>query len=750
MGANFFSFACSNNDKGENADNLPSQRIPMDLKYKISDFNANVLNDLSYKLNFKLNETLDEGDKFYFSQDSIFDSGDIETDFKISEDIYQLIFDEAFSNFYIFITSGKADYIKCIYSVTLPQINLIIKSGSGTQTGSDVVKIDSLISNLNYSNYVKEGSFNVYRSASKEKNLETASKVVSNASITTGNDEYLIPFSDDEIYYFYEIQYLSTKVYSQVFTKNDIYDDLLTIHSMSLNRDGTLEIEGTYGNEIKNIYLGIYSDRSVSLETINSLDNGHFNIKFNSKTIFTTNDLHRLFFGFAGGTYLKITKEIFDDDTKNSSLILGDKVYFLTCSEGYWGIKSEVRNAINLTNVSLKNNGDLGAILRIEGAFDLEKLDVKIYNPVLCLKNNQDSVNDNNETKIIINSANNSFVVETDLKGLKKDGYWYDMMIYFDSTKEGGNYKYPASYVIKESDCANRHIIVNDPVALKRYNFETYEGLLKLNYTDDSSKISTWEYLNIDEKMHLRIKGLNNKGSVMSFSVYTGTTGNRIDERVTSVRQIDGTSFVVDIPIDYINESTVYHILRNSAGISSELTSKTCLYEPHSALSDKNGFIYCIKKEQSSSTIYYKIYKDREPAKILNCSFGVDGENNPILNLFGVLNSEIINRNNFVGLYDEKNELISYRNTKLGENNDSFSVSVPLMLASENGGKYKLVLGYYSKGKRFFYYDNEHNLFMFDVNYLPENLLSELVLVRDYGVYQFDKTEKVLTLYLVN
>ena len=598
-----------------------------EITYKVTSMTLEAKQDYTYKVGFKLDKEVEEGTEFYLSDNSRFEKDD---DKKLSIENtgnqYSFIYSEPETEFYLLVVGDNTAY--CKQNVILPTVNPLIV----TKDNKDAISFVKMQDDKTIDQYFVSNSLTVYQSSTAALDKTTAVKVVENGDLSKTYDVSSVSGAD---YYTLEYKTSSKITYTSKTFKKDVPfgSDVFTFQGVSLNSEGDLVIQGLVNEGVKkgNLCIVSSSDTHVVRTALTIKDDNTFTVSFNLSYLATADVDYHLYLELGAGSFVEVPDII----EKDQSVTLAEKVVFLKESGEGLVVSYKEKQAITVLNASMVKDTDGIVYFEASGLYDETKANVALSSPSLIIDNDQNEVVDKQVYPLTVDETAKSFSVKAKLSQLVKQGAWYNVKIWLNTTLEGST----PTYEFSHDDCTNPDVSLKDDVNDKKFYFQNYENFLKIYYDDVSASITSWNYVKKEGVVYLHLEGNDASSTVTDNYVTVYQDGAQDDglHRANCVKGEDD-AFTIDIPISDISAGVKYQVHWVRGNNNSEITNNT-LPKPNSVLASDDGFIYCVKEGEWNGTHWWKVYKDNDIAKANDLSFELS-ENKPVFTLKGALNSE--------------------------------------------------------------------------------------------------------------
>lgn len=612
---------------------------------KMSNFQIDVKEDFCYEISLSLSRKPETNNVLFLSKDNKLDDGDIEVEYELAiEEKNRIHFDVnlIFNDFYLIFSDGEE--ILCYENIVIPTFLLSIKSGTGNNLGNDILSFQYLENGYDASNFFDNEGINIFRSSVFDFSIDTEA-VLENQSIS---DEFIFQQDINKPYYRIYSSFGSGKgvYHSQTFERDKKFgNDFLSINIISLtNDDGpVLHLEGKTERELSHldILLMNLNDGSPSYFAA-TLQNSNFYIDV---SLSIEQSIYQLYFSLNAGIFFSLDFSIISNKS-TKKIYYNDCFYSFYDQNGRLAINIESRKEVNIISCLLSLSSSNLPTLSIEGYYDesLFPIDpltgnrMSLYQPSLVLLSD-----DSLETELYpLTYESGYFKVDADLSVLTKLGIWYSIKLFFNTTmtidSQGiETFVNAPTYElqISDADSFNQEVRLNSPMNVYRY--EKYLTNLKLEIKDYSATVNSWEYILINDRMNLRLKGTFYRGDSHIDIFY----GKDNDHHIVDVLMNENHEFCVDIDIQDILPYNNYHVHWIGDDFGDNEITNQYLVKPHAILSNRSGFIYSVKQESINSVKYYKVYKDIDSAKATDITF-VNNLNKVYANIFGYVNSDLV------------------------------------------------------------------------------------------------------------
>lgn len=612
----------------------------------MSDFQIEVLDDFRYGFSLSLSRSLEENEALFLSEDSKLDDDDIKIGYESdSKEGNKIRFEEnlTLNDFYLIFSDGKE--VLCQENIVLPTFLLNVTSGTGNNLGNDVLSFQYLENGYDASNFFDNGGISILRSSVSDFSSD-AETVLQNQSIS---DEFVFQQDISKPYYRIYSSFGSGKgvYHSQTFERDKNFgNDLLSVDSASMEKEEdrpVFHIEGKMKKNLSHLDVLLMDSKNGSASYHEAkLQDGIFSLNAPLPSI---QSVYQVYFSLNAGIYFPLEFSFLSDKAKKK-MYYDNSFYSFYDQDGQLSIHIEGRKAVNILSCSLSISDLNLPMLSLEGYYDerLFQIDpstgnrMSIYQPCLALLSD-----DFTEKQLYpLTYESGHFSVDADLSILTKLGIWYSIKLFFNTSltldSQGKEtFANAATYElqISDADSFSQEVRLNTPMNVYRY--EKYLTNLKLEIKDYSASVNSWEYVLVNGRMQLRLKGTFYRGD-SHFDIFYGK-GN--DHHVTDVLPDENHEFVVDVDIQDIVSYTNYHVHWIGDNFGDNEITNQYLTKPHAILSDRNGFIYSVKQESSNSIKYYKVYKDIDSAKASDITFVSDSDK-VYANIYGYVNSDLV------------------------------------------------------------------------------------------------------------
>lgn len=658
-----------------------------------------MLDDNHYQISFHLTA----GDKgpylFYFSSDTHYDNSDISAPFRVEagDNNYSLDYTDFLNDFYLLCTNTYGEVI-AKENVVLPAFTMSITPGTDEKTGLDILSFDYFPNGYTASNYFDTDGITIYRASSSD--FSEAEAVIENVTIS---DSFSVPSSESEPYYWFTSYFGDSEGYyiSQPFKRSTTYgEDLVEVTDISFtekNGESVLLITG------KKTTTGTLNLRTVLADGNNTpiysdctFTGDVFTSTISLSKLPSQSNPYEVYLSFAAGVNMRLSYDLLSEAAKEKKLVDGDVCSFYN-DEGKLSLFKKEKAAVNVTETKLIEK-DGKPIFSTKGNYDeslfpaTPSLGPSYNYTSACLVFAADG---NAETvSYPLTLEDGTFSAEADLSQLTKLGPWYSIYLYFptsDSLTE--TYTSRALYAYEKSDANDLSQSIDIDSTFLRYRFQTYSDNLKIEVKNYSATVSGFRFVMKDSHVNLELTGKILKGSSY-FKVSSGS-GHSTDIHTADVTPNEDGSFVCDIDINDIASYTNYHIDWIGDAIGDIEMSSEYFEKPHTVISSEDGYIFSVKTETLQSTSYFKVYKDRDAAKVSGLDFLLETDG-PKAAVSGYLNSE--QKANAENLYLQLRAL-SFSGSRVVY--DEEAVYAPLEAEEDYSFRSTLDLSSMVKGKRY-------------------------------------------------
>lgn len=686
---------------GENSSSNSSSSDSLATDFQMSDFSIDVTSDYSYSIGFNLNQNLRAGDKIYFSADAKYDSSDKEANNTGTSNSIKLNYTDTENDFYVLLTDSQYNLL-AKENLVVPTFNMSITSGTSDNAGNDIISFSYLDNSYTPKNFFDTGGITIYRSSSENVDKTTAEKVIENATIS---DEFIIPEATGQSYYLLTSFFGGGKgIYSsRVFTKDSDFSEVtFEISSLDISdADGiSLKVEGSIKKStISNAYIMLVNSEDpltyTSNLTINS--NRTFTGSFDLSKLNMPSTAYQVYLAYSCGVFAPVSYSAIEN-TLPDKKVYANKVYSFYDNSGQLSLIYKNKAVVNILKAMFETEEDK-IYFSVSGIFDstLFPTDpstdktMELANPSLVFIS--DSKTEPESVAYPITTSGNNFSVKADLSLVTELGPWYSMKLFFNTNVSAGGTEYvnDPTYELRLSDANNFSQTVKSQKTTNLYRFQNYEGYLKLEVRDYSASIDSWEYVVVNGRMQLRLKGAFYRGE-SHFSVYADS---ETDVHKADVVTNADYTFQTDIDVNDIKSDTIYHVHWIGQNFGDLEITNEFLSKPTAVNSSEDGYIFCVKQEYYQSTRYFKVYKDKDWAKATQMNF-ISQSNKPYINVTGYLNSALDTSSIYLQLqalsFDGETQIYAEERI-IGEvkANDDHSFSCSLNLETmEKGLKYQM------------------------------------------------------------
>lgn len=632
---------------GGGEDNSPSSSVDPSTtdiaSYKVKTATIDVTSSRQYAFTFNTDNEVSSTGEWYISSNSRYDTKDELITMLGSGKSFNFTYSGDRFDFYLLFVGGTENDVYLKQNFILPTINMVIRETNE----KDVITFEYLNTGYGSEMFFEDEGFTLYRSSSSTFD-SNAIAIKENVSIA---DEFTYDSASGQDYFYFVASMNSSKVTytSQAYKKGTEYgSDLVSLSSAAIESDGTSITLAVGGNltGVTTAKLALYSAADINVTPV-SLDttSGAFTATIDLSVLAAPDTSYNAYILFGAGLFYAIPSSL-NDIVLSTRTIVGSNIYFLASSGGDLVVSYTAKAMINVFEAQFVVGEDKRVYFETSGLYDdtLFPTDdsgntIAISNPVLEIDNEQNNSTDVNDYNLTLDTINKAFSVKADLTEIDKMGPWYNIKLWFNTTTAVGESGesarvYSATYEYSSS-VADLTLTATDEENLRQYSFQEYDGYLKIQVSDLSMSIASWNYVNIDGKVNLRLTGNYTKTG----SYFTVYSGSNIDAHNADVTPNESThSFTVDINVDNIAASTNYHVHWILPDGGNEEVTNKYMSKPNSVMSSTDGYIFCVKEESWSTNRYYKVYKDSDVAKANSLSFDLDSTT-PTFTLKGAINS---------------------------------------------------------------------------------------------------------------
>ncbi len=618
--------------------------------YLMSGFQIKVRTDYSYDISFSLSKDLQEGDVFFFSDDALLDDTDTKADYTGNKDFITLNYTLFDNDFYLLIVD-KDNQIRGKENLVIPTFNMYINQGKGNNSGNDIISFSYLENGYSANNFFDVGGICIYRSSTTDFKNSSTEIVLENATIS---DEFIATCNADKPYYLFTSSFGQNKgIYqSQVFRENSSFGkDLVTFSSLGFENKDKISLKATgvvNDKNIKNFSLLLINQKNsftyYQKATINQ--DYSFTCLLDLSVLEKPQTSYMAYLVLSSGVYSSIDYP-FSSESLPEKISYDEKIYSFYNENGQLSVIFSNKAAVNILKAEIIEENDKVYFVS-EGTIDrkLFPLDpttgkiMDVASPVLSVVS--DSKINPEKQPYAITVLGDSFSVKADLTLLTQLGPWYSLKLYFNTnmgTDASGNQTYVNNYTYEYllSDANNYSQMVFSETTLNRYRFRNYDSFLKLEIKDYSASLYSFDYVNIDGRMNLRLKGSFRKGESY-IDIYTSSEEKSITHFKADIITDEDYNFQVDIDINDIKSYTNYSIHWIGAQYGDNEITNEFLETVSAVNSSADGFMFCVKTESYQTTSYYKVFKDKDNAKATDISF-ISKDNEPQAMISGYVNS---------------------------------------------------------------------------------------------------------------